>query len=171
MDRLDDIFEAPGFSEERKTDFDKTNGNSVEKLPMPERYLMAASTDSYGDQREWEQSGHINYLCGCFMLLKPSEILFQYYIDVLMGPDAPPNALYPDQDFLSFIYRKDGPMPWSRIPIEWSANDGGMVEVLEGRLKSLHVKSWELAEGGNIADEKTKHVWMALVQEMENYYY
>lgn len=138
----------------------------------PETYLMAASSDTYGDQTEWEEPGHINYLCACFMLFAPSQALFEYYISVLNGPDTPQNAAYPEQDLLIYVHRQEGRMPWRRIPVGWSANDGEMNDELTllGGVKSLHVKGWRGAEGGNVANEKYRVIWRELVAEMEQFY-
>ncbi|KAF2193786.1 glycosyltransferase family 8 protein [Zopfia rhizophila CBS 207.26] len=135
---------------------------------------MSASADTYGDQTEWEKPGHENYFCACFMLLAPSEVLFNYYLYVLAGGDALKNAAYPEQDLLIWVHRENGQMPWRRIPIEWSANDGEMNDEIEGGVKSLHVKAWEGAmqtkEVGNAANEKTRKMWRELIKEMEEYY-
>jgi len=48
-------------------------------------------------------------------------------------------------------------MPWRKIPAEWSANDGDAVDELRvgaGGVKSLHVKAWEGADGGNVGNER-----------------
>jgi len=54
--------------------------------------------------------------------------------------------------------------------VQWSANDGRLVGELAGGVRSLHVKAWERAQGGNAADEGTREVWRGLVREMEEYY-
>ncbi|PSN73576.1 nucleotide-diphospho-sugar transferase [Corynespora cassiicola Philippines] len=118
---------------------------------MPEEYLMAASTDTYGSQLEWEppSASHPEYLCACFMLVRPSRRVFGYYMHVLNRAENPlKDAVYPEQDLLIWVHRKEGRMPWKRIPIVWSANDGDM-DGRVGRVRSLHVKGWEGAEGGN----------------------
>lgn len=167
---LDDIFTAPGISEPQQT-VNWTSPSSDTQIPQPpQTYLMSASTDTYGDQTKWEEPGHPNYLCACFMLFAPSEQLFQYYMHILTGPEAPPNARYPEQDLLIYAHRNNGPMPWTRIPIGWSANDADMVEELEGGVRSLHVKPWAGAEGGNIEKGSMREVWMDLVMAMEIFY-
>ncbi|KAF2465591.1 nucleotide-diphospho-sugar transferase, partial [Lindgomyces ingoldianus] len=137
LERLDGL-----FLDERYSDDVEGNSHGRKVFEPPEEFIMAASTDTYGDQTEWEQPGHVNYLCACFMLFAPSEQMFDYYRYVLTGPDAPPNAAYPEQDLLIYVHRLEGQMPWTRIPIEWSANDGEMVDELVGGVKSLHVKGW-----------------------------
>lgn len=76
-------------------------------------------------------------------------------------------------------------MPWRRTGLEWSVNDGEMVsmngelvggeeEEVEGlvgeMVKSLHVKGWRGAEGGNVGGERVVKLWEGLVREMEEYY-
>ncbi|KAF2739797.1 nucleotide-diphospho-sugar transferase, partial [Polyplosphaeria fusca] len=141
LQNLDDLFTDPVSSGMMTTR--PSNGTSYSVEP-PRQYLMAASADTYGDQTEWEQAGHVNYLCACFMLYAPSQSMFDYYMSVLTGPDAPRDAAYPEQDLLIHVHRQDGPMPWRRIPIAWSANDGEMADELAllGGVKSLHVKGW-----------------------------
>ncbi|KAF2247919.1 glycosyltransferase family 8 protein [Trematosphaeria pertusa] len=144
------------------------------RLDPPETYLMAASTDTYGDQTPWEEdpANHPPYLCACFMLFAPSSRLLLYYLSVLNSPEAPRDAYYPEQDLLIYVHRKEGRMPWRRIPVTWSANDGEMNEeyALKGGVKSLHVKGWEGAEGGNVANDKYKNMWRDLVKEMEDWW-
>lgn len=170
LENLDEIFVEPQLSAVVKSSL----ANDAEELKMPDKYLMAASSDTYGDQTPWEEDPENNpaYLCACFMLLQPSNQLFNYYTSTLTGPNAPPNAAYPEQDLLIYVHRKDGPMPWKRIPISWSANDGEMNDELAllGGVKSLHVKGWEGSEGGNVANEKYKNIWKRLVEEMEGFY-
>ncbi|KAF2262718.1 nucleotide-diphospho-sugar transferase [Lojkania enalia] len=174
LENLDGIFTDPILSTPQKTlppnrTDNKKLGQSVQP---PDTYLMAASADTYGDQTEWEQPGHINYLCACFMLITPSQELFNYYMNILTGPEAPQRAVYPEQDLLIYVHREEGQMPWRRISIKWSANDGDMVDELreQGGVKSLHVKGWEGGEGGNVAGEKWKAKWRELVGEMEGFY-
>lgn len=173
---LDDIFTDPDLGTPMKTRLggrDSGQGDTDNAaVSPPDTYLLAASADTYGDQTEWEEPGHVNYLCACFMLLTPSSALFDYYTSILGGPHAPPNAAYPEQDLLIYAHRLDGPMPWKRIPIHWSSNDGEMNDelALRGGVRSLHVKGWEGAEGGNVANEKYKKVWRELVEEMEGFY-
>ncbi|KAF2800685.1 glycosyltransferase family 8 protein, partial [Melanomma pulvis-pyrius CBS 109.77] len=144
LENLDAIFTDPELSAPMKTlSTNKTEGGG-DGVEPPETYLMAASSDTYGDQTEWEEPGHINYLCACFMLFSPSLPLFNYYLNILTSPEAPPNAAYPEQDLLIHVHRLEGRMPWRRIPVEWSANDGEMNDerALLGGVKSLHVKGW-----------------------------
>jgi alpha-N-acetylglucosamine transferase len=169
---LDGLFSEP----ELKTLHERVDNTEV-GASLPDEYLMAASTDTYGSQLEWENNPeeHPAYLCACFMLIKPSLILFEYYLSILNSPNPPvaiQNAAYPEQDLLIYAHRLDGPIPWKRIPIEWSANDGEMNDVLalKGGVRSLHVKGWEDAEGGNVAGEKYSEVWRALMGEMEGFY-
>ncbi|OCK82304.1 glycosyltransferase family 8 protein [Lepidopterella palustris CBS 459.81] len=166
---LDSLFTDPELSVHMHT-LHKNETNSFAETLLPSEYLLAASADTWGDQTEWLKPGHPEYLCACFMLLAPSEEMFRYYQSVLNSPEAPSNAAYPDQDLLIYAHRRDGSMPWRRIPVEWSANDGKLVSELVGGVRSLHVKAWDHAEGGNLADERTKKLWRALLQEMEAYY-
>lgn len=54
----------------------------------------------------------------------------------------------------------------------WSMNDGEALTELgmEGSVKSLHVKGWQGAEGGNVGGEKVKELWRERVDEMKKYY-
>jgi alpha-N-acetylglucosamine transferase len=171
---VDDIFTDPDLNTPMQTQITDGEQSDTDKAVVspPDTYLLAASADTYGDQTEWEEPGHVNYLCACFMLLAPSSVLFEYYMSILGGPNAPPNAAYPEQDLLIYAHRLDGPMPWKRIPVQWSANDGEMNDelALRGGVRSLHVKGWEGAEGGNVANEKYMEVWKGLMEEMEGFY-
>lgn len=182
LQNLDGLFEDPEMSPEQHTlplnssNAGEGHGKEGQSEPEPPaRYLMAASTDTYGDQTPWEEPGHVNYLCACFMLFEPSMELFDYYMSILSLDEPPPalqDAYYPDQDLLIYAHRNEGRMPWRRIPITWSANDGEMNDeyALKGGVKSLHVKGWEGAEGGNVASEKYKELWRELVKEMKNFW-
>ncbi|KAF2704620.1 glycosyltransferase family 8 protein [Pleomassaria siparia CBS 279.74] len=170
VQNLDGIFTDPDLSSSMKTLPSNETDEDDSDVHPPEVYLMAASSDTYGDQTEWERPGHINYLCACFMLIAPSLALFDHYVSVLDSAKALENAAYPEQDLLIYVHRIEGRMPWKRIPIEWSANDGEMNDELEGGVKSLHVKGWAGAEGGNIASEKYRGVRDRLVEEMSDYY-
>lgn len=174
LQNLDDLFTEPSLSHMQKTLAPNASAED-DGVEPPKEYLMAASTDTYGDQTPWEEPGHVNYLCACFMLFAPSAQLFDYYYNILTLPNPPPalrDAYYPEQDLLIYVHRLTGRMPWRRIPITWSANDGEMNDeyALKGGIKSLHVKGWQGAEGGNVANEKYKEVWRGLVKEMEEYW-
>jgi alpha-N-acetylglucosamine transferase len=178
---LDGIFDDPRYSTVMTT---LPRPNGTDGLPVtegdesnrpvmrpPEKYIMAASTDTWGPQIEWEIPGNKPQIfCACFMLFAPSEQMFQYYKYILTGPEAPPNAAYPEQDLLWKVHAPESRMPWIRIPIEWSANDGRVVHQFEG-VRSLHVKGWKEAKNndelGNAADPPTKKMWQGYVSEME----
>ncbi|KAF2110672.1 nucleotide-diphospho-sugar transferase [Lophiotrema nucula] len=175
LENLDGLFLDPKMSDIQKTKLPLGQRNATKKVLLPKQYLMGASADTYGDQTEWEQPGHVNYLCACFMLFAPSLAMFDYYMDVLTSPsDTSPlkNAAYPEQDLLIYVHRQEGPMPYRRIPVSWSANDGEMADELAllGGVKSLHVKGWNGAEGGNVANDKWRGEWRKLVDEMNLYY-
>jgi hypothetical protein len=104
------------------------------------------------------------------MLVTPSEDLFRYYQLILSQHKPLFDMDFPEQNILIYTHRQDGNMSWKRIPIEWSANDGRMIDRLGGPLKSLHIKAWKGAEGGNLADEGTKKLWRSLMQEMDSYH-
>lgn len=166
---LDSIFTDPELSRPMSTLQNTSDSISV-KGSLPPTYLLSASADTWGDQTEWLRPGHEEYLCACFMLFTPSEDLFNYYQLILSQHKPLFDMNFPEQDLLIYAHRKDGNMPWKRIPIEWSANDGRLIDRLGSQLKSLHIKAWEGANGGNLAGEQTKKLWRNLVQEMENYH-
>ncbi|KAF1997344.1 glycosyltransferase family 8 protein [Amniculicola lignicola CBS 123094] len=198
LQNLDGLFTNKALSMPMQALKDKEPSWSDEEhiVPPPNTYLMAASTDTYGPQLPWEDSIHAasnldphspspsllspsssspehkQYLCACFMLISPSIPLFKYYTHILRSADAPENAAYPEQDLLIWAHRPEGPMPWKRIGIEWSANDGEMdtVMALKGGVKSLHVKGWDGAEGGNVAGDVWKERWRGMVADMERFY-
>ncbi|MCJ1362809.1 hypothetical protein MMC16_001915 [Acarospora aff. strigata] len=179
LSRLDDIFSDPVLSTPMLTLPDKgseeKSGSRVVETeapppPLPSTYLLSASADTWGNQVDWTLPGQPAYLCACFMLLAPSDAVFAYYEWILARPEASFTAAYPDQDLLIYAHRQEGRMPWRRVPIEWSANDGERVhELAEGGVKSLHVKGWRGADGGNAGGAKVGRLWNGLVEEMEDY--
>jgi len=169
---LDSIFDDPHLSAPMPT---LQNDSSLTDLrtPLPSTYLLSASADTWGSQAEWIKSNHPAYLCACFMLLRPSDAIFAYYEWVLNQPEARFKAYYPDQDLLIYAHRPEGAMPWRRVPVNWSMNDGEAPDELkmaENSVKSLHVKGWKGADGGNVGSEKVKKLWKDRVDEMERYY-
>ncbi|MCJ1250704.1 hypothetical protein MMC30_007932 [Trapelia coarctata] len=169
---LDSIFDDPELSTPMPT---VQNGSSLVALPppLPSTYLLSASADTWGSQAEWIKSNHPAYLCACFMLLRPSDAIFTYYEWVLDQPEAQFEAYYPDQDLLIHAHRPEGNMPWRRIPVNWSMNDGESLHEVGmdfNSVKSLHVKGWKGADGGNAGGEKVKKLWKDRVDEMERYY-
>ena len=129
---------------------------------LPPTYLLAASTDTWGNQTDWIASGEPDFLCACFMLLAPSDTMFAHYERVLSAPQPLFQALYPDQDLLIHAHRPDGPMPWRKIPMQWSANDGALVDesgAVQGSVRSLHVKAWKGAEGSNKGGPNAERLW------------
>jgi alpha-N-acetylglucosamine transferase len=167
---LDSIFTDPELSMPMPV----IQNSSVDRsaAALPSSYLLSASADTWGNQTLWLQPGpgHQEYLCACFMLLTPSENLFQYYQWILSQSETLFDISLPEQNLLFYAHRADGSMPWRRIPIEWSANDVEIMERLDGRLKSLHIKSWDGAEGTNLAEQKVKSLWRSLMREMESYH-
>ena len=168
---LDNIFTDPEFSTPSRTRPANTSTSSTHDLdpPLPSTYLLAASADTWGAQIDWVGSALPSYLCACFMLLTPSATLFTYYEAVLNRPEAAFTAAYPDQDLLIYAHRREGRMPWRLLPLTWSANDGGMLEEVP-ELKSLHVKAWDGAEGGNLGGKKVALIRKKLVGKMEDFY-
>lgn len=169
---LDSIFADPDLSTPMAT---LHNGSTVDapEAHLPSSYLLSASADTWGNQADWIGSERLAYLCACFMLLAPSDALFAYYEWVLGRPEPSFHASFPDQDLLIYAHRPEGSMPWRKIPAEWSANDGDVVDELRvgaGGVKSLHVKAWEGADGGNVGNERVKSFWKGLVGEMDAYY-
>ena len=141
---------------------DGTSLGPTAALPLPPTYLLAASADTWGNQTDWAASGQPDYLCACFMLLAPSDALFAHYERVLASPQPLFQALYPDQDLLIHAHRLDGPMPWRKIPMQWSANDGALVDErggVRGGVRSLHVKAWKGAEGSNAGGPNAERLW------------
>ena len=151
-----------------KADVAPTAEKKKDSVPrLPSTYLLAASADTWGRQAEWLESSHPIYLCAYFILLKPDAQIFAYYEWLLRQSVPPFEALYPDQDLLIYAHRADGPMPWRKIPIEWSANDGEWAD----RSRSLHVKAWKKADGANVnGKEKVQAVRGDLLREMEAFY-
>jgi alpha-N-acetylglucosamine transferase len=169
---LDPIFDDPDLSTPMPT---LQSDSSLAGLgwPLPSTYLLSASADTWGSQAGWIKSNHPAYLCACFMLLRPSDAIFAYYEWVLNQPEARFEAYYPDQDLLIYAHRPEGAMPWRRVPVNWSMNDGEAadeLEMAENSVKSLHVKGWKGADGGNVGSEKVKKLWKDRVDEMERYY-
>jgi alpha-N-acetylglucosamine transferase len=170
---LDFIFKHPDLSGPVPTLNRETSPADASQPPLPSKYLLAASADTWGNQAEWGPD-HPAYLCACFMLLEPSEKLFAYYQWILSQPEARFEAMFPDQDLLIYAHRVEGNMPWQRMPQDWSVNSEDMLDILgEGGVKgvkSLHVKAWEGAEGGNQGGPRAKTLRKRLIAEMEAYY-
>ena len=168
---LDSIFDDPELSTPMPTLQNDSNVAGL-KTPLPSTYLLSASADTWGSQAEWIKSNHPPYLCACFMLLCPSDAIFAYYEWVLNQPEAQFEAYYPDQDLLIHAHRPEGNMPWRRIPVSWSMNDGDTLDEVGldlNSVKSLHVKGWKGADGGNAGGKKVQELWNNRVDEMERY--
>jgi alpha-N-acetylglucosamine transferase len=164
---LDSIFTDPELSMPMPVIRNNSTDDRSE-ASLPSSYLLSASADTWGNQTLWFD--HQEYLCACFMLLTPSEHMFKYYQWLLSQAGTLFDLSLPEQNLLFYAHRADGNMPWKRIPIEWSANDAEIMHRLDGRLKSLHIKSWDGAEGTNLADQKVKSLWGSLMREMESYH-
>jgi alpha-N-acetylglucosamine transferase len=170
---LDIIFKHPDLSRPMPTlNREISTANASQPL-LPSEYLLVARADTWGNQAEWGPN-HPVYLCACFMLLEPSEELFAYYQWILSQPEARFEAMFPEQDLLMYAHRAEGNMPWLRMPQEWSVNSEDMLDILgEGGtkgVKSMHVKAWEGAEGGNQGGPRAKSLRKQLIAEMEAYY-
>ena len=169
---LDGVFSDPQLSTSMtalrsKGSSKTTQAASTDEPPVPSKYLLAASTDTWGSQDHWISSGQPDYLCACFMLLQPSSELFNYYKWLLSRPEPLFEAAFPDQDLLIYAHRPDGPLPWRRIPVAWSANDGNFID----RSRSVHVKAWKGAQGANIEGQgRVQDARSRLLQEMVAFY-
>lgn len=132
--------------------FDSVNATAVgqdssqvedDEAPLPDEYLLAARPELPADhtheyppaEDDPNHAGFGNLNAG-FMLLMPSQALFEYYMSVA-SIEHRFDAGFPEQHLLAYAHRQDGNMPWRHLDWHWNVNWGRFDDVREG-VHSFH---------------------------------
>jgi alpha-N-acetylglucosamine transferase len=127
------------------------------EAPFPEEYLMAgmeelANTHKFPTQgpEDYYQGG--GYLNAGFMLVKPSQDVFEYYVSLTKVNSKKAdgtwlfNPVFPEQALLNYAHRMDGPMPWIPLDPLWMLHLATAEDVKKTKPKGIHTKWWTQPE-------------------------
>ncbi|KAL2835300.1 nucleotide-diphospho-sugar transferase [Aspergillus cavernicola] len=155
---IDGIFTDPSTAIQQTNPSHSSKGNEEGKKEeeLPSTYLIAGIHDSWVEHNLPPTPGEgtdfyvkDNYMNAGFLILAPSEKMFEYYLRLLDQPSAfDPN--YPEQNLLNCAHRVDGRMPWKDIGRKWNKKGAGLSDYEDG-LKSVHQKWW-VAMGNEVLD-------------------
>ncbi|CDR99895.1 uncharacterized protein SPSC_02094 [Sporisorium scitamineum] len=144
---LDDLFQQPE-SIVRQT-LHNASAIKADEGPLPSEYLWSPIPEiEAGHEFPLKQGQYrANYPNAGFFLLKPSLDMFQYMMSILAVPGKF-DPIYPEQNFMNYVFRQSGNMPWTMLDPKWSVHRALMNDVIKGAY-SIHEKWWWRAGGGN----------------------
>jgi hypothetical protein len=121
---------------------------------MPKNYMIAAPQDSWMDLNTQLMSGQgfdrKSHLDNGFLILHPSKVLYNYYINLLHILDKHDSS-HPEQNLLDYAHRADGPMPWQILGFGWNLKDASRSDYGKG-LKSINHKWWRPIEDNFVGE-------------------
>ena len=160
VDRLDDVFSDPA------TDILAPNATLArsDEGPLPSRYMLSAQIITNDPTHSYPPVGAPYFSAG-FFLIHPNPESVKYYESLMQIPHRFSTEL-PEQDFLNYAHRKDGPMPWRDFDYRWTTTWPSMAEYRKGA-KSLHEKWWLQNAGGRMLDPFLREKWARAKFEME----
>ncbi|QIW96273.1 hypothetical protein AMS68_001791 [Peltaster fructicola] len=154
---MDGVFDDPAT--EIQSTLDK--GENVEAA-FPEHYMFAARTDSWDYEHSSENP---NYFNGGFLVFKPSQAMFNYYMELAKTQDLFDWGMM-EQSLLNYAHRQGGSMPWQQMRKEWITDHPTEDDYNKG-LKAFHDKFWDWQP----AQSQFLHdMYMAREKEMEDYW-
>lgn len=164
--RMDTIFEDEGTKIEQ-TKKDKNSRN--ETAPLPSSFMLAGQAQQVGRVHKYPPDPSLDWMCSGFMVFKPSEEIFKYYVSIMDRKDSF-DPQYPDQNLLNYAHRWDGPMPWTNVYYKWTSTFPTIKEYAMGAA-ALHEKYWAdwarvEEEGQNILGD----MWLKVKSNMEAFY-
>ena len=166
---LDDLFSEPQIVV-RQT---KHNASAIfaDEGPLPSEYLWAPIPEVEGGHDFPLKKGQFrdNYPNAGFFVLKPSLEMFDYMQSVLAVPGKF-DPIYPEQNFMNYVFRTEGNMPWSMLDPKWSVHRAVYNDVVKGAV-SVHEKFWwRGGEKGSDPDIPLSRWMRAWRWKMEGYY-
>lgn len=156
---LDDIF--------------KDTTTNVRAIPggeshLPGSYLMAGweqrwmdMTQSSGSVSQSDKNENRDTMSTGFFVTRPSSDMFQYYARSLHSMEKS-SSDHLAHNFLNYVHRKDGPMPWTSIGSGWSLRGPSQWDIDNG-LRSINHGWWRPATDGIVQAriEATMGEWVA----------
>ena len=107
--------------------------------PQPEEYLFAGISDQMRFDHPYPP--RINGTCNAgFFVVRPSQDLFQHYLNVLQCEGRFRKNL-PEQNMFNYVHRPEGNMPWTQLEPTWNVNKPNMSDY-QHDIKTLHMKWW-----------------------------
>ena len=164
--RMDAIFEDEA-TRIKEPDHDMDIG--IETAPLPSSFLMAGQAQQVDRLHHYPPDPSKDWFCSGFMVVKPSQEIFEYYSSILEREYSFDPA-FPDQNLLNYAHRWDGPMPWTKVYYKWTSTYPTIKEYAMGAA-TLHEKYWKREnrneqEGQNVLGD----MWSKVKRDMETFY-
>lgn len=156
LDRLDDIFMEPATALQQTSALipEPQQDNSLPALP--ERYMLAGIHDRWIEKNKPPAEGEKgfyekdNYFNAGFLVLSPSQEMFDYYLALLDIPNKI-DLTYPEQNLLNHAHRTDGRMPWKDLGVQWNSMTA-LGQSFAPDVRSLHHKWWQKVKNQAVND-------------------
>ncbi|KAE8152746.1 nucleotide-diphospho-sugar transferase [Aspergillus avenaceus] len=168
LEPLDDIFEDSSTALQPLLPPREGVSSNLSQA-LPETYLLSGLHDRWVEEalppvpgKEFYAAG--NYVNAGFLVLSPSQTLFDYYVSLLDTPDRF-DASYPEQNLLNLAHRADGRMPWQELGTGWNHKPLSATTDDLKNFKSLHQKWWR-----PVSDPDVNVFMRNITQEMEGFF-
>ncbi|KAJ5804935.1 hypothetical protein N7474_010822 [Penicillium riverlandense] len=143
---LDAIFEDPS-SQHFLVDHNATSPLAPGLPRIPNSYVLASTPDiayrPYGFPPNLAAEKNRDYFNAGVILLSPSRDIFKHYLGVLNRTELF-DGVFPEQNLLNYVHRRDGPMPWKSLDLLWHL-PGPTEADFEAGMAILHCKFWKPA--------------------------
>jgi len=162
---MDEIFDEPGAQWQ-----ESPNILSVDKGNLAPEYVMAGVLEvprNHSYPPKEEDFFSLEIFNGGFFVCAPSQRLFRHYKEILDTPESFNSSLM-EMALLNYAHRKDGPMPWARLPNTWSIRNPNWRDV-QGGVASVHEKWWKAHEFK--LDWELGHWFREIGWKMQGFYF
>lgn len=156
LGRMDDIFLEPATALQQTSPSISEPQEDNSLPPLPETYMIAGIHDRWIEKNRppepGEQGFYVidNYLNAGFLVLSPSQGMFEYYLALLDIPNKI-DLTFPEQNLLNYAHRIDGRMPWKDLGVHWNSITA-LGQSFAPDVRSLHHKWWHKVENQTIND-------------------
>ena len=162
---MDDIFDEPGAQWQGSM-----NNTVADEGQLAPEYVMAGVLEvprNHSYPPKEEDFFSLDIFNGGFFICAPSQRLFRHYKKILEIPQRFNSDLM-EMALLNYAHRKDGPMPWGRLPNTWSIRNPNWRDV-EGGVASVHEKWWKAQEFK--LDWELGHWFREIGWKMQGFYF
>lgn len=163
---IDKLFEEPQVKNDLATRKNASRLGMDEVGPQPSEYLYAPVAE-IEFRHKWPPAPELtreDHTSASFIVLKPSVEMFNYFVSVLSKPGKFDSSRQAVQNFLNYVFRLDGNMPWKRLETKWCLQSPGF-DGVEFGARTINEAWWK-----KDADPALSRWMRAYRYKMEGYY-
>ncbi|KAF2497998.1 nucleotide-diphospho-sugar transferase [Lophium mytilinum] len=157
---LDGVFDDPAVA----IQYTAVNASVMDAAPLPDTYVFAARPEvgNYGHDNPPNEGDYLN---SGFFVLKPDMQMFEYFEELMLPKhEGLFRTVFPEQDMLNYVFRREGKMPWGSLWQGWNRNFPNEDDFRYG-VHSYHDKFWDAG-----SDHVLSTIWHSQRKEMEDYW-